>query len=90
LEAHELAALGTEHVILPSSSRGRSGLVSLFNWWFCAWQQALLQSGQAGAPGGSEESEIAHLHKTAWQDMLEEALDEVLHGESAGFELAGV
>ncbi len=50
----------------------------------------MLQSGQAGAQGSSEEAEVAHFHKAAWQDMLEEALDEMLHGEGAGFELAGV
>ncbi len=49
-----------------------------------------MQSRQAGAQGGAEEAEVAHFHKTAWQDMLEEALEEVLHGEGAGFELAGV
>ena len=56
----------------------------------CGWQQALLQSSQAGAQGCGEEAEIAHFHEAARQDMLEEALDEVLHGESTGFELAGV
>jgi len=50
----------------------------------------LLQNSQAGAQGGSEEAEVAHLHEATRQDVLEEALDEVLHGEGASFKLAGI
>jgi len=50
----------------------------------------LLQSGQAGAAGSAEETEVAHFHEAARQDVLEEALDEMLHGEGASFELAGI
>jgi len=50
----------------------------------------LLESGQAGAQGSAEEAKVAHFHEAARQDVLEEALDEVFHGESAGFELPGV
>jgi len=49
-----------------------------------------LQSSQTGAQGSGEEAEIAHFHETARQDVLEEALDEMLHGEGTGFELAGI
>jgi hypothetical protein len=44
-----------------------------------------LQSGQAGAQGSAEKAKVAHLHEAVWQDVLEEALDEMLHGEGAGF-----
>jgi len=50
----------------------------------------LLQRSQVGTQGGSEEAEIAHFHEAARQDMLEEALDEMLHGEGTGLELVGV
>jgi hypothetical protein len=49
------------------------------------WQYAFLQRSQPGAQGGCEEAEVAHFHEAAWQDVLEEALDEMLHGEGAGF-----
>ncbi len=49
-----------------------------------------MQSSQPGAQGSAEEAEVTHFHESAWQDMLEEALEELLHGEGAGFELAGV
>ena len=65
-------------------------LVRLLGIGTCVWWQALLQSSQASAQGGSKEAEVAHFHKTAWQDMLEEALHELFHGEGTGFELAGV
>ena len=50
----------------------------------------MLQSGQAGAAGSAEETEVAHLHKATRQDVLEEALDEMLHGEGTSFELASI
>ena len=50
----------------------------------------MLQSGQAGAAGSAEGTEVAHFHEVAWQNVLEEALDEMLHREGAGFELAGI
>jgi hypothetical protein len=50
----------------------------------------LLQSGQAGAAGSAEETEVAHFHEAARQDVLEEALDEMLHGEGTSFELASI
>jgi hypothetical protein len=50
----------------------------------------LLQSSQAGAQDSAEEAEVAHFHESAWQNMLEEALDEMFHGEGAGFELSRV
>ena len=63
-------------------------LIGLF--CICIWWQTLLQNGQAGAQGGSEEAEVAHFHETARQDVLEEALDELLHREGTGHELPGV
>lgn len=50
----------------------------------------MLQSGQAGADGSAEETEVAHFHEAARQDMLEEALDEMLHREGTSFELASI
>ena len=50
----------------------------------------MLQSGQAGAAGSAEETEVAHFHEAARQDVLEEALEEMLHGEGTSFELAGI
>jgi hypothetical protein len=50
----------------------------------------LLQNSQSGADGSAEETEVAYFHKAARQDVLEEALDEVLHGEGAGLMLSGV
>ena len=50
----------------------------------------MLQSSQAGAAGSAEETEVAHLHEAARQDVLEEALDEMLHREGASFELASI
>jgi len=54
------------------------------------WGQALLESDQARAQGGSEETVVTHIHEAARQDVLEEALDKMLHGEAAGLELAGI
>ena len=42
------------------------------------WRKA-----QARTAGCAKEAEVAHFHKAAWQDVLEEALDEMLHGEGA-------
>jgi hypothetical protein len=89
-DKHELAALGTQDMVLPGGSLGCGGLFGWFSWWRCEWQQALLQSSQAGAQGCGEEAEVAHFDEAAWQDVLEEALDEVFHGESADFKLPGV
>ena len=50
----------------------------------------MLQSGQSGADGSAEETEVAHFHEAARQDVLEEALDEMLHGEGTSFELASI
>jgi hypothetical protein len=92
LEEHKLAAFGAEHVVLPGWSRRWicSWLVRLFSLRLCDWQQALLESGQAGTQGRGEEAIIAHFDEATWQDVLEEALDEMFHGESAGFKLPGV
>ena len=79
-------------MVLPESSRRSvSGwLIRRFSLHIRDWQQTLLQSGQAGASGGSEEAKVTHFHEAARQDVLEEALDEMLHGEGTGLELAGV
>jgi hypothetical protein len=47
------------------------------------------EGSQEQALGGAEEAEIAHLHKAPGQDVLEEAMDELLGGESAELELVG-
>lgn len=47
------------------------------------------EGSQEQALGGAEEAEIAHLHKAPGQDVLEEAMDEFLGGESAELELVG-
>lgn len=87
---HELAALGAQHVVLPGCRLGCSRLIGLFCWWFCEWQQVLLQGGQSGTQGRSEETVVAHFHEATRQDVLEEALDELLHGEGTGFEMPGI
>ena len=43
-----------------------------------------------GTQGSAEETEVAHFHEAAWQDVLEETLDEMLHREGASFELASI
>ena len=43
-----------------------------------------------GAQGCAEEAKVAHFHETVWQNMLEETLDEVLHGKGTGLELSGI
>ena len=40
--------------------------------------------------GGSEETEVANLDKAFGENVLEEALDELLGGEGAAFELSGI
>jgi hypothetical protein len=47
------------------------------------------EGSQEQALGGAEETEIAHLHETLGQDMLEKAMDELFGGESAELDLAG-
>ena len=47
-----------------------------------------MQSCQPGAQGSVEEAEVAHFHEAAWQDVLEKALDEMLHREHTGLELS--
>jgi hypothetical protein len=59
------------------------GLVRLFCIRVCAWCQALLESSQSGAQGCTKEAVVAHFHEASWQDVLEEALHEVLHRERA-------
>ena len=90
LEAHELAALGAQHVVLPGCRLGCRRLVALFCWWFCEWQQVLLQGDQSEAQGCSEETVVAYFHEATRQDVLEEALDELLHGEATKLELPGI
>lgn len=65
-------------------------LCSIRVWGGYVWQQTLLQSSQPGAQGCAEEAIVAHFHETARQDMLKKALDEMLHGETTGLDLACV
>jgi hypothetical protein len=48
------------------------------------------QGSQAKVMGVGKEAEVAHLHKALWEDVLQETVDELIGGESAEFELAGV
>jgi hypothetical protein len=86
---HELAAFGAQHVVLPGCRLGCNRLIGSFCWWFCGWQQVLLQDGQSGAQGRSEETVVAYVHEATRQDVLEKALDELLHGEGTKLELPG-
>jgi hypothetical protein len=47
------------------------------------------EGSQEQALGGGEETEIAHLHETSGQDMLEKAMDELFGGEGTERDLAG-
>jgi hypothetical protein len=47
-----------------------------------------LQGDEFGALSGSQEAEVANLHKTVRQDVLEDALDEFFSGEAATLELS--
>lgn len=49
-----------------------------------------LNGSEEGTFGGSQETEVTHFHETGRQDMLEEAVDEMLHGGGAGLELSGI
>jgi hypothetical protein len=48
------------------------------------------EGSQEQALGGAEETEIADLDEAPGQDMLEEAVDELIGGEGAELELAGI
>ncbi len=47
------------------------------------------ECSQEQALGGAEEAEIADLDETPGQDVLEEAVDELIGGEGTEFDLAG-
>ena len=47
------------------------------------------EGSQEQALGGAEEAEIADLDETPGQDVLEEAVDELIGGEGTEFDLAG-
>jgi len=52
--------------------------------------KALLQSSQLGPNGSAEETEIADLHKSLREHMLEETLKELLDRKRTLFELTGI
>lgn len=52
--------------------------------------QQVFQGSQSLAAVVGQEAKIADFDKAFWQHVLEEALDEVLNGEGAKFELAGI
>ena len=52
--------------------------------------KALLQSHELAANGCTEETVIAHLHKSTRKHMLEETLEKLLDGQRTLFELTGI
>lgn len=52
--------------------------------------KALLQSHELAANGCTEETVIAHLHKSTREHMLEETLEKLLDGQRTLFELTGI
>ena len=54
------------------------------------WDKQLLEKSQAFAACRAKESEVTYFHKTSWQDVLQETVDEFLHGKGAMFELSGI
>jgi len=82
LEEHGVTTLGTQDLVwcrwdgfLASLvERGKAG-------------KLFLQGNEFSTLVGGEETEVANLHKTVRQDVLEEALDEFFSGEGATLEL---
>ena len=52
--------------------------------------EQLAESGKALPVTGAEEAKVTYFNKTFWQDVLEEATDELFGVESRGSEGAGV
>ena len=82
-EEHGLTALGTKDFVWY---RREGFLASMVERGQAS--KLFLQGHEFGALSGSEETEVANLHKTVWQDVLEEALDEFFSGEGATLELS--
>lgn len=92
-ELHGLATGWAEHV-WRIGGRGRGNELRIC-WGNGRWERGIFckESAckrQGGAAVGSEETEVTNFHEAFWQDMLEEALDEMFNRESAIFELSSV
>ena len=82
MEEHGLTTLGTKNLVWQS----RDGfLVSLFKRDKAG--ELFLQGPEFGTLGGGEETIVANFHKTVRQDVMEEALDEIVRREGATLEL---
>ena len=66
----------------------RGGL--LFSWDMRLRAQAALQGSQLAADGSAQEAEIADLHKSLREHMLQETLEKLLDGKGTLFELTGI
>ena len=88
-ELHGLATGGAEHGLRNGCRRRWLGLRICLRRCRSVCKK-FSRKRERSAAIGSEETEVTDLDEALWQDMLEEALDEVFDREGAEFELSSI